>query len=318
MSKYRKYSIDVNYFNKIDNRNKAYWLGFLYADGTIHIRYNNKNIRAVNLELTLKDIDILEEFKKDIKSDAPIKEKITNINGNKYINSRLIINNTEFCKNLINLGCVPNKTSIITFPTENILPKDLQVDFIRGYFDGDGCIYVGKDNQIQINILGTYALLYGISKIFEEKGNCHKGNIKKHPKSNIYQLDYHGNKQAYNIFKILYNNEPFCMMRKKEKFYSYFKINYGSYKYFQNNECEAFPCHTTLPLNCHNIVSKESFNCLFCYCPLYPYMDCGGKFKTLPNKIKDCSDCLIPHDKNNYDLIISKIKNINKLNKGES
>ena len=70
-----------------------------------------------------------------------------------------------------------------------------------------------------------------------------------------------------------------------------------SFKFFQNTKCEWFPCHST---------STENFNCLFCFCPLYIYDDCGGNYTMLQNNIKDCSNCLIPHK--NYDYIIKKIK----------
>lgn len=74
----------------------------------------------------------------------------------------------------------------------------------------------------------------------------------------------------------------------------------NSSKFFNNNECPYFPCHNT-----ENI---ENFNCIFCYCPLYNLTDCGGKFKVLENGIKDCSDCMLPHKKENYDYIINKLK----------
>lgn len=77
-----------------------------------------------------------------------------------------------------------------------------------------------------------------------------------------------------------------------------------NYKYFQNNKCEFYPCHKD--------VDSKDFNCLFCYCPLYLYKDCEGKYKILNNNIKDCSDCLIPHNKNNYDYIIKKLINISR------
>lgn len=64
----------------------------------------------------------------------------------------------------------------------------------------------------------------------------------------------------------------------------------NNYKFFNNNTCEFFPCHST--------EKKEEFNCLFCYCPLYMMEErCGGNFKYTPHGIKDCSDCLIPHIK---------------------
>lgn len=78
--------------------------------------------------------------------------------------------------------------------------------------------------------------------------------------------------------------------------------NIKNYKFFQNTKCEMFPCH--------KIEHEENFNCLFCYCPLYSLGDkCGGNFKFTEKGIKSCIDCFIPHHKENYDLMIKKIKN---------
>lgn len=74
----------------------------------------------------------------------------------------------------------------------------------------------------------------------------------------------------------------------------------NSASFFINKECEHFPCH-----KCEN---EENFNCLFCYCPLYTVKDCGGNFTILENGLKDCSNCLIPHNAENYDYIMNKLK----------
>ncbi len=80
------------------------------------------------------------------------------------------------------------------------------------------------------------------------------------------------------------------------------------YKFFNNNECEFFPCHKTN--------DPDNFNCLFCYCPLYALGDkCGGNFKYTDNGIKDCSNCTLPHKRGNYDYIMSKFGNIINLAK---
>jgi len=72
----------------------------------------------------------------------------------------------------------------------------------------------------------------------------------------------------------------------------------ANYSFFQNKECEYFPCHAN--------ADPESFNCLFCYCPLYALGDkCGGNFQYTEGGIKDCSNCLRPHKKENYDRILS-------------
>ena len=74
----------------------------------------------------------------------------------------------------------------------------------------------------------------------------------------------------------------------------------ANYAFFQNKDCEYFPCH--------KCADAENFNCLFCYCPLYALGDeCGGSFTYLENGIKDCSNCLKPQRNENYDRIMEKM-----------
>ena len=80
------------------------------------------------------------------------------------------------------------------------------------------------------------------------------------------------------------------------------------YKFFQNRQCEYFPCHRG--------VKEESFSCLFCYCPLYPLGDkCGGSFTYTENGIKDCSGCVKPHCRENYEKIMEKMGVVMELAK---
>ena len=75
------------------------------------------------------------------------------------------------------------------------------------------------------------------------------------------------------------------------------------YSFFQNTECEYFPCH--------RIADPARFNCLFCYCPLYMLgPDCGGNFRYTEKGIKDCTGCLIPHLPENYGRITGKYAEI--------
>lgn len=81
-----------------------------------------------------------------------------------------------------------------------------------------------------------------------------------------------------------------------------------SYRYFQNKDCEYFPCHKN--------ADPDNFNCLFCYCPLYALGDkCGGNFTYLENGIKDCSNCLVPHKAGNYDNINARFAEVAELAK---
>ena len=86
------------------------------------------------------------------------------------------------------------------------------------------------------------------------------------------------------------------------------EITTENFKFFQHRQCEFFPCHET--------EDKENFNCLFCYCPLYALGEgCGGNFKITENGVKDCSDCMVPHKRGNYDYVCSRFKEIVELTK---
>ncbi|MCH5184962.1 MAG: metal-binding protein [Oscillospiraceae bacterium] len=79
----------------------------------------------------------------------------------------------------------------------------------------------------------------------------------------------------------------------------------NSHRFFRNNECKYFPCHKT--------ENDEEFNCMFCYCPLYPAgEECGGNYIYLENGIKSCENCFIPHDKNGYEYIQAHMEKITK------
>ena len=80
------------------------------------------------------------------------------------------------------------------------------------------------------------------------------------------------------------------------------------YAFFSHKRCEAFPCHDT--------DNGDNFNCLFCYCPLY-FLDgdCGGKFTCMPDGVKNCGDCTIPHDRESYGYIISRLQDSIQANK---
>jgi len=78
-----------------------------------------------------------------------------------------------------------------------------------------------------------------------------------------------------------------------------------NFKFNQNKKCEYFPCH--------KVTNPEEFNCLFCFCPLYMLKDrCGGNFK-YTSGVKDCSDCTIPHGKNGYEFIMSKMAKVMEI-----
>ena len=80
-----------------------------------------------------------------------------------------------------------------------------------------------------------------------------------------------------------------------------------SYRFFSNRQCRYYPCNEGV---------GEDFNCLFCYCPLYALGEnCGGNFEYLPNGVKSCMGCTVPHGKDGYERIMSRIGAITELAK---
>ena len=76
-----------------------------------------------------------------------------------------------------------------------------------------------------------------------------------------------------------------------------------NFSFFSHKQCEYYPCHEG--------ADADQFNCLFCYCPLYALGEkCGGNFRITEEGIKDCSNCLIPHRKENFGYIVGKYSEI--------
>ena len=172
----RKYYVDESYFDSIDTPNKAYILGFLYADGN-----NCKDKGTISMSLEEHDKDILEKIRKELKSEKPL-EYIDNSkkcnNGYNYKNQyRLSIFSKHICETLEKIGMVPNKSLVLSFPD---IREDLIPHFIRGYFDGDGSIsqhYVaGKHSpQYVLTITSTESFCKSISKIANDTLDLYVG-----------------------------------------------------------------------------------------------------------------------------------------------
>ena len=141
-------SYNKEYFRNIDSPTKAYWLGFLYADG-----YTTKDDRW-GLEIKYDDKEHMNNLLNEIEYTGYPKERIRNNNKSCYF----LIKNKVMTQSLIQLGVVPNKTDILMFPSTEILSKKYYPDFIRGFFDGDGCIsynYITKPRKDRKNKIYT-------------------------------------------------------------------------------------------------------------------------------------------------------------------
>lgn len=210
-NKLRKY--DYTYceklFEKIDTEEKAYWLGFLYADG-----YISANKNTISLSLKKDDINHLKKFRSFLKlEDKSFQEKKKKIDDKIYISYSFSFDSEKIKKDLERLGCVNNKTFILKFPNNKQVPSKLIHHFIRGYMDGDGCITNSSTAKIRLEILGTKEFLTEYQKW--TKNNFNK--LCQFSKSNIYRSIYSG-KNAIKILNSIYNNSTIYLERKYNKF----------------------------------------------------------------------------------------------------
>ncbi len=156
----RKYSFNEHYFDNIDTPNKAYVLGFLYADGC-----NHSGNYGVSLKLQERDKEILERINQEIENEKPLTFVDLKKQNEKWQNAYAIeLFSKHLSDTLSQKGVAPQKSLTITFP--EWLNDDLYPDFIRGYIDGDGCI--SKDiHHAGVYIVGTQSFCESLGKIFE-------------------------------------------------------------------------------------------------------------------------------------------------------
>lgn len=202
------YPRDEFYFNKIDTEEKAYWLGFLYADGCVHS--NNYEI-----SINITDKEHIEKFKAAIKA---FNHNITEIQDKRFQNAKTLyqfsIRDKQLHQDLIKWGCIPQKSLFIN-KIPNI-PRDYVSHFLRGYFDGDGSLhYLRGTNNYRISFVGTKDFLNDIQKELQTNVSLQSNIAGK-----AYVLQIAGKRQIERILNYLYNNskENNRLNRKYQKY----------------------------------------------------------------------------------------------------
>ena len=195
------HTIISNIFEVIDSEEKAYWLGFLYADGYVSGKTNH-----IELALATKDKLHVQKFANFINFQGTI-------NSN-AIRTRISFQNKKMKEDLINLGCVPNKSLIIKFPQKNVLPKELIKHFVRGYIDGDGYIGLQQNGLERMGICsGSEIFLRELVNVMNWKQN----KVLLDKRSNAYSINWAG-KTVYKMLFELYENAEVYLDRKHLKY----------------------------------------------------------------------------------------------------
>lgn len=230
-----RYKINTDFFQKW-SLEMAYVLGFLYADGAIED--SKTSSRTQYITFSSKDKDILETIKRTLKSGHPIHcrppHKVLYSNGKTYESAEsyyLRIGSKRMYADLLEVGLLPNKSKIIRFPDD--IPDKYLKHFIRGYFDGDGCVHIkkGRGKKRDIILKGLNVIFTSGSKLFLEGLSARINKFIKPNRNKIcdshraYQLRY-STSDSIKWFKFLYKNtlKGLYLKRKFEIFIKYFQL----------------------------------------------------------------------------------------------
>lgn len=238
LTKLRKF--DKHYFDVIDNAEKAYWVGFIYADGYIIFCPENRNYE-LGIELQNSDRYLLEKLNEQLGDVHKIidKHSCKHFNGYDYETDSSVLR--IYCKqitdSLIKHGVVPNKTYSNIYPKN--IPDEYFYAFVRGFLDGDGCIYVGNNKpSISFTNSNQEFLKYLSEKItkfvpcnpyfYTEQDRKHKVTIAR-------------KEDVYNFLTWLYEDLTFPYLKRKyEKYITYYGSPNG--KPLGNNEGKIGEC----------------------------------------------------------------------------
>lgn len=204
----RSYSSNKEYF-QIETPNMAWLLGFLAQDGSIAKKGN-----TIKLSLSAIDIDVLYAIKEEIEIEAPITRYVTNKG---YEVASLTWTSQYHKRDLANYGIIPQKTFQLELPLK--LDEKFWIDYIRGYFDGDGSVSTaGPALRWQICSATTPILVFIMDEL--EKRGIQKVSIQKWTKSRLnptYVIQY-STQPTRDIYNFLYTPNSLYLPRKKEKY----------------------------------------------------------------------------------------------------
>lgn len=219
-----KYQVDESFF-KAWNPDMAYILGYLYADGSLE---NAPYLRGKYVRVTSTDKSTIVKIRSLLKSEHSIVEMKQNWPNGK-LRYLLRIGSHKLYDALIRLGLYPNKSLTVQFPK---VPRKYLRDFVRGYFDGDGCVMCEMAQGItrerivkRLRIIftsGSTAFLEGLLLSLKNTVRVH-GDIYKN--SRAFQLKY-STSESITLFKFMYANtlRNDYLVRKFEIFKNYFRL----------------------------------------------------------------------------------------------
>lgn len=209
-----KKEVNSNYFDVIDTEEKAYWLGFFFADG-----YVSSTKKSIELCIQEYDKSHISKFKKAINSKHKISSKKIKFDGKEFMASRISIKDEKIWKDLVKHGCIPVKSKTIELPSLD--SKELYRHFFRGYFDGDGSIQRGNNrNTVYVCACITSGSLDFLKSIQLYCKDLGIRTTLRYPSKNhsAYDLRTTSRNEAITFLNHLYENSTIYLDRKYNQY----------------------------------------------------------------------------------------------------
>ena len=198
----RKYEVWDEFFEELNPTN-VYLMGFLAADGSI------QKDGGIKIGLSTVDKPFLEKIRTILHSNYPIRDYITK---DGFSVSEFIFRSEKIKQKLSQYGIVNNKTKTFVFPYN--LPKEFYIDFIRGYFDGDGTFCMAGQYR-RVSLCGyNQEFLQSVVDILENQYNIPRVKIQKDNRGNTYYFQY-SQTSAKKLYELFYENNPALYLPRK-------------------------------------------------------------------------------------------------------
>lgn len=216
-----RYTVNHEYFSVIDTEEKAYWLGFLFADGCIQRDNRRKNPQAgwsVSFGLMYDDKDMVEKFARCVGSNQPLKEYYQERGYTKPKHEcHVNITSYQMAQDLMGYGMYMRKS--LTLDKLPDITNELMRHFVRGFYDGNGSIFFDKENEarIYIAIYSTHAFLDKLLDVIDENIDIKRKNIYDHTVEKCSFVKY-AHKDSIKILDWIYHDATIYLPRKHEKY----------------------------------------------------------------------------------------------------
>lgn len=207
----QKYKYNESAFSEINTEESAYWLGYLYADGNV-----NELRNCFDLSVSEKDYEHLIKFKNYISEDLQLIKRKSHLSSTnkEYYSYRCYVVNKTITENLLKYNCNWSKTYDVEFP--NFISKELMPHFIRGYFDGDGCISLTSQSRLSFTSASKEFLIM-LQNYLKDNLSINKNKLYQDKRrQSTYSIQWGSKNDIQKFFNYIYKDATIFLKRKHD------------------------------------------------------------------------------------------------------